>query len=162
MFVTHDQEEALAISDRIGVMSQGNLEQLGSPTEVYRNPSSAFVARFIGSMNEIPATVVDGRTVRVLDVPITVDRGTDLTPQASAKLLVRPEDTHFATNGDPSLSGHVVGHTFQGVSTTVSVRLNALDTLIDVHEVGSVEGRLEPGDEVEVTLDGRNAVVESV
>ena len=59
LFVTHDQEEALAISDRIAVMSQGQIEQLGTPTEIYRNPSTAFVARFIGSMNELPATVVD-------------------------------------------------------------------------------------------------------
>ena len=62
---------------------------------------------------------------------------------------------------DAGLTGHVVAHTFQGVSTTVSVRLNALDTLIAVHEVGSVEGRLELGDEVKVQLDGRHAVVES-
>ena len=54
LFVTHDQEEALAISDRVGVMSQGQLEQLGTPTEVYRTPSTAFVARFVGSMNELP------------------------------------------------------------------------------------------------------------
>ena len=55
LFVTHDQEEALGISDRIGVMSEGRLEQLGTPTEIYRNPASAFVARFVGSMNELPA-----------------------------------------------------------------------------------------------------------
>ncbi|MEZ5250933.1 MAG: ABC transporter ATP-binding protein [Ilumatobacteraceae bacterium] len=51
LFVTHDQEEALAISDRIGVMSNGRLEQLGDPREVYRHPSSAFVARFVGSIH---------------------------------------------------------------------------------------------------------------
>ncbi|MDP2290608.1 MAG: ABC transporter ATP-binding protein, partial [Actinomycetota bacterium] len=57
LFVTHDQEEALAISDRICVMSQGRVEQLGTPTEVYRTPSTAFVARFVGSMNEFAAQV---------------------------------------------------------------------------------------------------------
>jgi ABC-type Fe3+/spermidine/putrescine transport system ATPase subunit len=77
------------------------------------------------------------------------------------KLLVRPEDTHFTSNGEAGLTGHVVGHTFQGVSTTVSVRLKVLDALIDVHEVGSVEGRLETGDEVKVRIDGRHAVVEA-
>ena len=160
LFVTHDQEEALAISDRIAVMSQGRIEQLGTPTEIYRNPSSAFVARFIGSMNELPATVVDANTVTVLDVPVTVSRATDLASESRATLLVRPEDTHFTTNGEAGLVGHVVSHTYQGVSTTVSVRLNTLDTMIAVHEVGSVEGRLEPGDEVKVRLDGRNAVIE--
>ena len=160
LFVTHDQEEALAISDRIAVMSQGRMEQLGTPTEIYRNPSTAFVARFIGSMNQLPATVVDGHTVRVLDVPVHVTRGTELASDSTAVLLVRPEDTHFVTNGEAGLAGHVVGQTFQGVSTTVAVRLTTLDTLINVHEVGSVEGRLQPGDEVKVTLDGRNALVE--
>jgi putative spermidine/putrescine transport system ATP-binding protein len=160
LFVTHDQEEALAISDRIAVMSLGQIEQLGTPTEIYRNPASAFVARFIGSMNELPATVVDANTVKVLDVAVPVARGTELASNSSATLLVRPEDTHFTSNGEAGLIGHVVGHTFQGVSTTVSVRLNTLDTLVNVHEVGSVEGRLDPGDEVKVSLDGRHAVVE--
>jgi putative spermidine/putrescine transport system ATP-binding protein len=162
LFVTHDQEEALAISDRIGVMSNGYLEQLGTPTTIYRHPASAFVARFIGSMNELPATVIDGHTVKVLDLPVHVARGIQLSADESARLLVRPEDTHFITNGEAGLTGHVVGQTFQGVSTTVSVRLQAIDALISVHEVGSVEGRLEPGDEVKVTLDGTHAVVESV
>jgi putative spermidine/putrescine transport system ATP-binding protein len=160
LFVTHDQEEALAISDRIAVMSQGRIEQLGTPTEIYRNPASAFVARFIGSMNELPATVVDANTVRVLDVAVPVARGTELAGNSNATLLVRPEDTHFTSNGEAGLIGHVVGHTFQGVSTTVAVRLKTLDTLVNVHEVGSVEGRLDPGDEVKVRLDGRHAVVE--
>ena len=108
-------------------------------------------------MNELPATVVDGHTVRVLDVPVHVTRGTELNADSQAMLLVRPEDTHFVKNGEQGLAGHVVGQTFQGVSTTVAVRLKTLDTLVDVHEVGSVEGRLEPGDEVKVTLDGHHA-----
>ncbi|MEZ5259025.1 MAG: hypothetical protein R2705_19730 [Ilumatobacteraceae bacterium] len=57
MLVTHDQEEALGISDRVGVMSNGRLEQLGSPMEIYRDPATAFVARFVGSMNEFLAMV---------------------------------------------------------------------------------------------------------
>jgi putative spermidine/putrescine transport system ATP-binding protein len=162
LFVTHDQEEALAISDRIGVMSQGRLEQLGTPTSIYRHPSSAFVARFIGSMNQLPAEVIDAGTVRVLDLPIPVERGVKIAAPNSATLLVRPEDTHFAANGDAGLAGSVVGHTFQGVSTTVTVRLHTLDVLVAVHVVGSVEGRLQPGDPVTVTVDGSHAVVEPV
>jgi putative spermidine/putrescine transport system ATP-binding protein len=161
LFVTHDQEEALAISDRIGVMSQGRLEQLGTPTSIYRHPSSAFVARFIGSMNQLPAEVVDGTTVRVLGLPVVVARGTEMPSRSRAMLLVRPEDTHIATNGESGLAGVVVGQTFQGVATTVAVRLNTLDTLVAVHVVGSVEGRLQPGDAVTVTLDGSHAVVEA-
>ena len=77
LLVTHDQEEALGISDRIGVMSQGHLEQLGTPVEVYRHPASAFVARFVGSMNELPATVGEGDSVQVAGTPVAVpDAGT--------------------------------------------------------------------------------------
>ena len=63
LFVTHDQEEALGISDRIGVMSNGRLEQLAPPVEVYRHPASAFVARFVGTMNEFPATISGARII---------------------------------------------------------------------------------------------------
>ena len=58
LFVTHDQEEALSISDRVGVMSNGRLEQLGTPREVYGEPATSFVARFVGRINELPG---DGR-----------------------------------------------------------------------------------------------------
>ena len=159
LFVTHDQEEALAISDRIAVMSQGRMEQLGTPTEIYRHPSTAFVARFIGSMNQLPATVIDADAVQVHGHPVSVARGTGLAAGTSADLLVRPEDTHF-TEG-PGLRGHVVSQTFQGIATTVGVRLTGIDALVDVHVVGSVEGKLQPGDDVTVTFDGAHAVVEA-
>ena len=71
LFVTHDQEEALGISDRVGVMSSGSLEQLASPSEVYRHPTSAFVARFVGSMNELPAVVLGSDAVEVAGTAIT-------------------------------------------------------------------------------------------
>ncbi len=161
LFVTHDQEEALAISDRIAVMSHGSMEQLGTPTEVYRNPSTAFVARFIGSMNQIPATVTDAAAVDVSGLPVTVARGTGLSSGTAAHLLVRPEDTHIVSTDTDGLRGTVVSQTFQGVATTVAVRLSATDTLINVHEVGSVEG-LQPGDPVSVRFDGSHAVVEAV
>ena len=60
LFVTHDQEEALSISDRIGVMSNGRLEQLGTPRLVYAEPANAFVARFVGRINELPGDVTNG------------------------------------------------------------------------------------------------------
>ena len=61
LFVTHDQEEALSISDRIGVMSNGQLEQMGTPASVYAEPANAFVARFVGRINELPGEVDDER-----------------------------------------------------------------------------------------------------
>jgi putative spermidine/putrescine transport system ATP-binding protein len=160
LFVTHDQEEALGISDRIGVMSQGSLEQLGTPAEIYGNPSSAFVARFIGSMNEIPATVVDAGAVQVLEMAVRTGRSHGFAGGDRVNLLVRPEDARIAGDGEDGLAGTVVSQTFQGSSTDVAVRLTVLDVLVTVHVVGSTEGLLRAGDQVKVGIDGTRAVLE--
>ena len=96
LFVTHDQEEALGISDRIGVMSGGRLEQLGSPTEIYRNPASAFVARFVGSMNELPATVTGQDRVEVAGVTVATPSAGRFALGQEVLLLVRPEDVEVS------------------------------------------------------------------
>ena len=120
LFVTHDQEEALAISDRVGVMSNGHLEQLGEPTEVYRHPSSAFVARFVGSMNELPAVVRGPDAVAVGDYVVDTRRRS-----ASAKSGIRfcsssdPKTCRWATAMPTGMPGSVTGRTFQGAATIV-------------------------------------------
>jgi DNA topoisomerase IA len=140
LFVTHDQEEALAISDRIGVMSNGRLEQLGTPRDVYRHPTSAFVARFVGSMNELPAVVNGNHAVTVAGQPVVVPHTTQ--PDGTAvRLLVRPEDMHLAEGGLP---GTVVTCTFQGAATVLGVRLDTVDVLTSVHVAGVAD--LNPGD----------------
>jgi putative spermidine/putrescine transport system ATP-binding protein len=158
LFVTHDQEEALSISDRIGVMSHGHLEQLGTPGDVYRHPSTAFVARFIGSMNQVPATVLDANAVEVAGHIVRVAH--TQPAGATVTLLVRPEDTRI---GDPDdgLVGTVASLSFEGVATTVGVRVDILDALVKVHVVGSVEGLHTIGDRVHVHLAGERAVVEA-
>ena len=161
LFVTHDQEEALAISDRICVMSQGRVEQLGTPAEIYGHPTTAFVARFIGSMNELPATVVDSGAVRVADVAVPVGRGVAHGGGSQVTLLVRPEDARIIANGEPGLPGTIASLTFEGAATTVGVRLDVLDVLAKVHVVGSVEGKYGLGDRVKVGFDGTRAVVEA-
>ena len=160
LFVTHDQEEALAMSDRIAVMSEGRMEQLGTPAEVYRNPSTAFVARFIGSMNQLAATVVDEHAVRVVDTVFPVAHEHRCPPGTEVTLLVRPEDTTFVAEGSIGLAGLVTSLTFEGASTMVGVRLDRLDQTVNVHIVGSGEGRFAPGDRVGVAIAGDRAVVE--
>ncbi len=157
LFVTHDQEEALAISDRIGVMSNGRLEQLGTPRDVYRHPASAFVARFVGSMNELPATVTGTRAVDVGGHSVVVDRITQ-HDGASVRLLVRPEDMRVVTDG--GLPGTVTTCTFQGSATVLGVRLDRLDVLTSVHVAGVAD--FNPGARVEVSIDGERAVCESL
>ncbi len=157
MFVTHDQEEALGISDRIGVMSNGRLEQLGSPVEVYRSPANAFVARFVGTMNEFPATVSDPGGVEVAGVRMPA--GTDGAIGSRVNLLVRPEDLSIGSpNG--GLVGSVVSSTFHGATNMVGVRLDVLDTLVSVSLPGSLAGQHAAGDRVGVVVDATRAIVE--
>ncbi|OZA90981.1 MAG: Fe3+/spermidine/putrescine ABC transporter ATP-binding protein [Azorhizobium sp. 39-67-5] len=95
ILVTHDQEEALGISDRIAVLSRGHLEQFASPTDIYDRPASLFVNTFVGTANLIRATVVaiaaTGATVRAGDVIVETPIATTLAPGAAALLSVRPE-----------------------------------------------------------------------
>ena len=157
MFVTHDQEEALAISDRICVMSDGQVEQFGTPTEVYRHPTTAFVARFVGAMNEFAAEASGGEVTlagRRVGAPAVAAHpsGTAVT------LLVRPEDLHLVDDGLP---GTVTSVTFQGSTTLVGVRLDVLDHLVTVDVGQGGADTLRIGDRVQVEVNGANAVVEA-
>ena len=159
LFVTHDQEEALGISDRIGVMSNGRLEQLGTPTEVYRTPANPFVARFVGTMNEIPATVAGPGAAQVAGHTVATDTGA-LAAGASVNLLARPEDLSLVDGGE-GLPGSVTGTTFQGATTVVHVRLDTIDMLVAVSLAGTGAGGLAPGDRTSVRLDGSRVLCEA-
>lgn len=162
LFVTHDQEEALGISDRVGVMSNGRLEQLGTPTEVYRSPANTFVARFVGSMNELPAETVGAGAVRVGAATVSATHA--LGSGTAIKLLVRPEDLrlHPEETPDDGIAGTVVARTFQGAATVVSVRLDVVDTLVAVHVSGMGAATLAAGDRTTVTIDGSRALCEKL
>ena len=105
VYVTHDQEEALTMSDRLAVMAAGRVEQLGSPTEVYEQPATAYVADFLGSANVLPIEVVgpapDGRTSFRLDGMVLESSGPAMEP-GPAKLVIRPERVHLDPTTDPS------------------------------------------------------------
>lgn len=88
LFVTHDQEEALAVADRVGVMSQGRLEQLAAPADVYANPASPFVADFVGLNNKVPARVSGGRA-ELLGVSVPALAGS--VASGTGMAMVRPE-----------------------------------------------------------------------
>jgi len=93
LFVTHDQEEALSIADRVGVMRSGHLEQLGVPAEVYSSPKTNFVAEFVGSVSRLPGEVVAPGSVAVLGSRLTipVSAGSALSTGTRVDVLVRPE-----------------------------------------------------------------------
>ncbi len=162
LFVTHDQEEALGISDRIGVMSSGSLEQLASPSEVYRHPTSAFVARFVGSMNELPAVVLGSDAVDVAGTAITTPSAARQHLGERVLLLVRPEDVSVGAVDAPGLPATVTARTFQGAATIIQVRVDKIDILATAHLAGSTAAELAPGDRVTIAINGARALCESV
>ncbi len=161
LFVTHDQEEALAISDRVGVMSNGRLEQLDTPTEVYRSPANAFVARFVGSMNEVRATRSAGDRLTVAGVELPGETSAAPTT-TSVDMLIRPEDVALTEPGAiHGLPASVVGQVFAGATTLVRVRLDGVDSLITA-AVRGTDLAWTAGDRVGVVLDTRRAIYEAV
>ena len=126
LYVTHDQEEALSISDRVAVMSQGRVEQLGTPAEIYSGPRTAFVANFVGTMNKLEGTVASAldRTVRTGPLLLSIpDPSFNHPVGETVELFLRPEDVSLEvlTNGDrPAeglLEGRVTSLTFLGPVT---------------------------------------------
>jgi putative spermidine/putrescine transport system ATP-binding protein len=118
LFVTHDQEEALSIADRVAVMRAGKLEQCAAPAELYGRPTTAFVAEFVGTMSRLPGQLSDG-VVEVLGQRLPVDGEAPAGPEVD--VLVRPEaiDVHADEAGD----ARVVGTAFLGAVVRVSVLL---------------------------------------
>jgi putative spermidine/putrescine transport system ATP-binding protein len=128
LFVTHDQEEALAIADRVGVMSQGQLEQLDAPEVLYSRPASAFVASFVGLMNRVPCEVRNGRS-QVLGQEITTLEGS--IDSGAGVALVRPEQISVGLAG--GADGTVVHLSFLGSYSRVTVqRPDGTELLVQV------------------------------
>jgi putative spermidine/putrescine transport system ATP-binding protein len=152
VFVTHDQAEALSVADRVGVMRGGRLEQVASPDELYERPATAFVAEFVGTMNRLPAALVDGG-VELLGTrrPVAGDR-----PPGAVAALVRPES--LLVTADDTGTGRVVTRTFSGASTRVLVALpDGVEVRVDVASATSAD--LTPGTAVRVIPAQRPVLV---
>jgi len=150
LFVTHDQEEALAIADRVGVMRAGRLEQLAPPTEVYSRPATSFVAEFVGLSNRLAGTVTGSAvTVRGHDLPL-VD---PLTPAGPVTAIVRPEAGTLASDNSGEsgpMTGTVIASTFLGATSRVTVDLG--DTTIMAQLPTSEATKLPAGSRVTLTI----------
>ncbi|MFJ1550259.1 ABC transporter ATP-binding protein [Streptomyces sp. NPDC088246] len=163
LFVTHDQEEALSMADRVAVMRAGRLEQCAPPAELYERPATAFVANFVGVMSRIPARPgADGTTVgafgRTLPVhgtlpgPVGTDGGS-----GEVDVLVRPEAIGVTADGDGT--SQIVGATFLGATTRLTVRLaGGAEVMADV-ATHSTAG-LPVGAMVTLTLPDRPVLVD--
>jgi putative spermidine/putrescine transport system ATP-binding protein len=156
LFVTHDQEEALSIADRVGVMRSGKLEQVAEPSELYARPATVFVAEFVGTMNRLPGTYEGVDEVSVLGsvVPVLGDRPADLT--GAVDVLVRPE----GLTCEPVSAGNgiVTERTFLGSVTRVSVLLSN-DVVVKVDKASATAGDLVPGASVQLGMLSGGAVL---
>jgi len=117
IYVTHDQEEALLLSDRVVVMSQGHIEQVGSPTNIYNYPSTEFVAQFVGQLNITPVTDVNlnNGTCKLAGQSVKFDHDSSRKISTEPRLAIRPEELHIGTGeGRNALKGRVESVLFLG------------------------------------------------
>lgn len=158
VYVTHDQAEAMAMSDRIAVLEAGRVHQVGSPREIYQQPATEFVARFIGRSNVLPVDLVrtDGH-----NPVVRLPGGAELTVAGprwakdearSLGLSVRPEDVRFCDVAEAQLRGTVVGTEFTGATCTHRIAVDDHELLVTAPD-GEVDTP-EPGRAVGLAVDG--------
>lgn len=119
LYVTHDQEEAYAIADRIVIMNNGHIEQLGTPQEIYRNPATLFVAHFLGMHNVFPARRVDD----ALETPLGKIPWGSETPQSEIAILLRPDEIALGDGGPVRIEGALRRAEFRGATQRVVFEL---------------------------------------
>ena len=157
VYVTHDQEEAMAVSDRIAVMNSGVIQQIGKPKDLYQRPSNLFVATFIGRTNVLDKrlTEIDGRLAVDFDgylVPMD-----NLTNEAhsgqSVKASVRPEEFVIVDKQQPGIEGVVEFSTFLGLNTHYLVRLKSGER-VEIIQESKIEDIVEKGSTVHLSVKG--------
>ncbi len=152
IYVTHDQEEALSMSDTIVVMNGGKIQQIGTPLDIYNEPKNAFVADFIGESNIIEGVMradfwveMAGNKFKCLDKGFGVDEEVDV--------VVRPEDVDIVKAEDGMISGKVTSITFKGVHYEIIVEIKGFKWMIqstDYQEVGSTIGLVIEPDAIHI------------
>ena len=130
VIVTHDQEEALSMADRVAVMNAGRLEQVATPSALYERPATVFVAEFVGTMNRLSGVMESNQTVRVLGKVLPVE-GPPVTSGSSVKVLVRPESLQPCSAGSDLWT--VLAATFRGATTRLRLRSDDHgDVVVDI------------------------------
>ena len=156
LYVTHDQAEAMVISDRVAVLHRGRVAQVGAPEELFRRPRSRFVAEFIGRTNLIDGTAIDPATVEHGSLRFRV-ASADLKPGAPVLVSIRPHEIALTGGGTPSavaansFRATVVRSSYLGAGVDYEVRLDASDLVIRITAPDAP--RLSSGEIVTVTMD---------
>lgn len=158
LFVTHDQEEAMAMADRVGVMSNGKLEQIAAPDEIYANPATAFVASFVGAMNRIPAQLNSGK-VEVLGQSVKHGGGSNASKVVA---LVRPESISVTVaKTTTAKTGTVLARSFLGPQTRLTVKTSETNTHLHVDLPSSEALELIAGTNVALTITAATVLTDA-
>jgi putative spermidine/putrescine transport system ATP-binding protein len=155
LFVTHDQSEALSIADRVGVMQSGRLEQLDTPENVYRRPTTQFVAEFVGAMNRLPGRMGDNGDVLVLGQRLTLLNPNGHHPGEAVDALLRPEALEVVL--DSAGPGAVTDRTFLGSAVRLEVTLDSGQKVLV--ESSSLSTSMKLGDRIAMRILADSVVV---
>ena len=137
VFVTHDQEEALTMSDTIVVMNQGYIQQIGTPEMIYNEPVNAFVADFIGDSNIIDDIMMKDRVVEILGTRIPcVDEG--FGTNTPVDVVIRPEDVEIVAPGEGFMDGDITSVIFKGVHYEIEIMAGGFEWLVDTTQFYTV------------------------
>jgi spermidine/putrescine transport system ATP-binding protein len=166
VYVTHDQEEALSMSDRIAVMSEGRIAQCGAPEEIYEHPVEEFVAGFIGISNLLEGVVEGPGTVKVgTGQRVAAPLPDDCSPGDTVQLSVRPEKIAVDEDVEPgmvSMSGRITSRIYHGVNTQITVDLGQGAHLVALEQqtyTASADDRWEEGMEIKLGWHPENCLV---
>ena len=128
LYVTHDQEEALTMSDKVVVMNQGYIQQMGTPEEIYNEPENAFVADFIGDSNILDGVMLEDRVVKICDhIFPCIDEG--FGRKKPVDVVIRPEDIIIARPGSGVMDGVVTSNVFIGVHYEMCIEAGGFEWL---------------------------------
>jgi putative spermidine/putrescine transport system ATP-binding protein len=153
LFVTHDQEEALAISDRVVVMDRGRIAQLGTPEDIYRRPATPFVAEFVGTANGLDAAATGDDLIEVpgWSVPVRVEGARRFSRGERLRLYLRPEELRLSAEpAVGSLTGQVTDRRFLGSVTRLSVQVGENTLMADLQ--GNEAAAHPVGEQVNISL----------
>jgi putative spermidine/putrescine transport system ATP-binding protein len=156
LFVTHDQEEALSMADRVGVMKDGTLEQIAPPDQLYAEPATPFVAEFVGTMNRLPGELEGTDRVRALGTVVPMHGERPPGGVREVDVLVRPEGLRI--EAVPGGNGIVTDRSFLGSVSRISVRLSG-DLTVKVDHPSVDSGGFAPGESVQISLPGAPVLV---
>jgi putative spermidine/putrescine transport system ATP-binding protein len=154
VFVTHDQEEAMSISDRVCVMRKGRIEQVDTPAVLYANPATPFVGQFVGVSSRV-AALRHGDHVEVLGNEVKIRGDLAAVPAGDLHALLRPEDLTIVVN--PTGLGVVTHRSFLGSTTRVGVGIAGTNVRVDVRSSDADD--LELGTRVDVSVSARDVLV---